>query len=202
MEEDFKELTNAIFKFLQFDDGASLRLIEERRAEIKKIDAHFVPPGVARPEAANFIIHYQFLKWGDCQVRGTDSSNRAFKLLVEVLHKKLGIPISIMDDEIDLALHKFLIRKSNADLSVLEQRREEIKMVTEYIENTDEMKVTIELSNGKITKGFFINGKEEVGSAIAMLYTLELHKILKVKNLGVVGLVDPYIATRLKTLRG
>jgi hypothetical protein len=201
MQEDFKELTNAIFKFFYTGDEASLRLIEERRKEIKKIDAHFVPPGVAKPEASNFIVHYAFLKWGDFQIRGEHSSNAAFKRL-EFLHDKLGILISVMDNEIDLALHKFLIRKTSADLNLLEQRREEIKMVTEYIENTDEMKVTIELSNGKITNGFFIKGKEEVGSAIAMLYTLELHKILKVKNLGVVGLVDPYIATRLKTLRG
>jgi len=198
MVEDFRELTNTIFKFLMVGDEASLKLIAERRAEIKQIDAHFVPPGVARPEAANFIIHYPFLKWGDCQVRGPESSNKAFERL-EFLHKRLGIPISIMDHEIDLALHKFLIRKTSADFKLLEERREEIEMITERVENEDEMRVMIRLSNGETTKGFFIKGEEEVGSALEMLHVLK-HQGIKVQKPAWIGPINPHIAMRLQTL--
>jgi hypothetical protein len=164
MQEEFKELTDALFKFLYLKNEASFQFIREHRREIRKIEAHFVPPG-----AVDVEVHFGFLKSDSFQLRGLSLTNLVFERL-EFLAKELGIAVGIFDNELDFALHRFVFSKDRASFNLLRERRGEIKAVEEDARDDE---LTIKINFGlKKTKGFTVKGENEMDSALQMLFVL------------------------------
>jgi hypothetical protein len=187
-----RELTEALFKFLYAGDPRSLEIVKEHKKEIENIAAHFVPPG-----GAKVVVQYGLFQADEFEIRGINYTNLAFERL-EFLGK-LGLKISIFDNELDFALSKYVVRKDRASYNLLKERHVEIEAIEEDLAG-NELKVKINMGIKK-TKGFVVKGVKEVALALEMLYALR-NSGIHVERPRVYGAIDPHIAQRLRATFG
>jgi hypothetical protein len=190
-------LTDVLLTFLYNEDKTSFEVLKENKAEIKKIDAYFVPPGLAK-----VLVHYGFLDVEGFEIRGANTADKAFERL-ELVKQQLGMDVNIFERELEFALHKFLVSKDPDSFRLLQERHNEFDAIEEELKDS-EMLVKLNLgllpkTKGFIiskTNGFIIKGSKEVGTALEMLFVLKIRgiRVLKPK---VEGTIDEYIAQRL-----